>query len=376
MSETPARSLGPLTREGAFWFFVALAMLVTGLLKGINLVTLLSCFIVVLVGWNWWMARRQLRAVTAKVLLLEAAHARSPWKVEVLAHNPGTTPARGVHVHLVLGQPHDWFIMELAPEATLTLTHETVFPRRGRVLAEPLVLESGYPLGLARASAPPTEPIELVVYPELGTMQRNRLRALLQRAMQAEASELKQTRHHANAQMMFHGLRNYRLGDSPRLVHWRTSARRGELMVREYEDWPNDPLILVVEAAKLEGDGDDPLLERTISFAATVCTEWCRQTGEPFALIVAGQGCQLIQGTTGKDLLQRMLTALALEPGAAQPMIASVAEFLAQPKMPAAPILLARNRWSPLEGLLRGLPHRPILAWDVGSDKEGGLFQL
>ena len=147
-------------------------------------------------------------------------------------------------------------------------------------------------------------------------------------------------------------------------------------MVREFEDWPNDPLILVVEAAKLGGVDDDPLLERTISFAASVCVEWCRQTGEPFALVVAGQGCQLVQGTTGKELQQRLLTALALEPGAEQPMIGQVVDFLARPKMPVAPILLARNRWSPLEGLLRERLYRPVLAWDVGSDKEGSLFQL
>jgi uncharacterized protein (DUF58 family) len=376
MNDAATRRLGPLTREGAFWFFVALAMLVTGLVKGINLVTLLSCFIVVLVGWNWWTARRQLRCVTAKLLLLEAVHARSPWKIEVLARNDGSKTAQGIHVQLSLDRTHDWFLTELAPGATATLTQEVVFARRGRVLARPLLLESGFPLGLARAAAPSAEAIDLVIFPELGILQRNSLRALLKREMQSDASESRQTHHHANAQMMFHGLRNYRLGDSPRLVHWRTSARRGELMVREFEDWPNDPLILIVEAAQRDSEGDDPLLERTISFAATICTEWCRQTGEPFALVIAGQGCQLIQGTTGRDLLGRMLTALALEPGAPQPMIAPVAEFLTQPKIPAAPILLARNRPSPLEGLLRERLHRPILAWDIGSDKEGSLFQL
>src|SRR5262249_49364986 len=60
-------------------------------------------------------------------------------------------------------------------------------------------------------------------------------------------------RRHPTAQAEFHGLRAFRSGDSPRWIHWRTSARCGELMVREFEDVPPDHLVLVVEP--VAGDG-------------------------------------------------------------------------------------------------------------------------
>ena len=51
-------------------------------------------------------------------------------------------------------------------------------------------------------------------------------------------------RRHPAAQTDFHGLRTFQPADSPRWIHWRTSARRGELMVKEFEETPTDNLIL------------------------------------------------------------------------------------------------------------------------------------
>ena len=67
-----------------------------------------------------------------------------------------------------------------------------------------------------------------------------------------------------------HGLRQFRAGDSPRWIHWRTTARRGELMIREFEDMPNDHLVLIVDP----GERDHPVLERLLSLAATICWDW------------------------------------------------------------------------------------------------------
>ena len=50
----PYQQLVPLSREGLLWFVISSAMLVTGLLKGINLIILLACWMVCLVGLNFW----------------------------------------------------------------------------------------------------------------------------------------------------------------------------------------------------------------------------------------------------------------------------------------------------------------------------------
>src|SRR5438445_186493 len=45
----------------------------------------------------------------------------------------------------------------------------------------------------------------------------------------------------------FHGLRQFRAGDSPRWIHWRTSARTGELVVREFDHGTHNDLVLILE---------------------------------------------------------------------------------------------------------------------------------
>lgn len=98
---------------------------------------------------------------------------------------------------------------------------------RGVIELGPLRLILGDALGIARSTrtivgtaeivvAPRTLPIDM---PELG---RGTLgRALLESSRRLGPGD-------------FHGLREYATGDEPRSIHWRASARRDELMVKEY----------------------------------------------------------------------------------------------------------------------------------------------
>ncbi|HEX2302280.1 MAG TPA: DUF58 domain-containing protein [Gaiella sp.] len=67
-----------------------------------------------------------------------------------------------------------------------------------------------------------------------------------------------------------HGVREYMEGEPLRAVHWPTSARRGELMVRELEDAPRDSvaILLDVEASAVAGPPGDSSLDESVRIAA------------------------------------------------------------------------------------------------------------
>ena len=160
-------------------------------------------------------------------------------------------------------------------------------PRRGKYRFRDLDLGTRAPFGLVerRVTIPLSE--EIVVYPKIGQLTRRWFQ------LQRQASENRMGKRHdrSSQQEEYHGLRDYRSGDSPRWIHWRTSARRGELMVKEFEQQNEQDLAILIDPwlprTKVAPELRDAM-EQAISFAATVCLETCRR-----------QGRRLILGWTG-----------------------------------------------------------------------------
>src|SRR5262245_9371277 len=211
-------------------------------------------------------------------------------------------------------RPQTAFLTQLGPETAQTIAYHLVFPRRGRQTLQNVEVNTGHPFGLVRLRRTLATEQEIVVFPRLGTLNRGLLRRFLGRYSPSVGQAQAFPRRHPGAQTEFHGLRAFRAGDSPRWIHWRTTARRGELMVREFEDLPDEQLVLVVEGLgpAREGEADNPVEERMLSFAATICWEWCRHKGNRLALGVAGAHPDVIGGITGTPLAMAMLEALAL----------------------------------------------------------------
>lgn len=112
--------------------------------------------------------------------------------------------------------------------------------RRGVVRSSGFVLESGDPLGffLARRRLPDRE--LALVFPRYVSLSGRR------RPREVEAS-LAAPR--AGSGNEIFGVREYARGDPLRRIHWRTSARRGELVVREFEPPGRRTLTILLDAA-------------------------------------------------------------------------------------------------------------------------------
>jgi len=113
---------------------------------------------------------------------------------------------------------------------------------RGRYAFEDVRAELSDPFALERAIVPLPAPGALLVYPRLvhlgplfsesGTRSHDGQRLLLRR--------------HSGIEL--HSVREYAQGESLRRVHWPSTARRGQLMVKELEDSPRDEIAVLLDA--------------------------------------------------------------------------------------------------------------------------------
>jgi uncharacterized protein (DUF58 family) len=118
----------------------------------------------------------------------------------------------------------------------------------------------------------------------------------------------------------YHGLREFRDGDNPRWVHWPTSARRGRLMVREFEARHNRDVAILLDPwlPAVPEPRDRDLLELAISFVATVCVDLCERHNLHLVLGIAANPPIVRHGQTSPRLLRELLEQLALVQGTSE----------------------------------------------------------
>ena len=180
---------------------------------------------------------------------------------------------------------------------------ETTFPSRGRAWLPALRVTTRFPFGLFAKSAPITLDAEIIVYPAL-------------RALPVELWRRTQGAVFASPRRAGrgHGLRNlreYRTGDDPRLIHWRLSAKRRALVVRELEEETTLDARLVLTG---RGARETERREGKLSEAAALARALLR-AGAGVALI--GPGID-VPASRGREQERRVLTALALYDPAAR----------------------------------------------------------
>ena len=106
-------------------------------------------------------------------------------------------------------------------------SYRHTFARRGLYVLSGYRIATKFPFALFRKSRDVDAPLEVLVYPARVAVPRPPPRAHVRG--DATANRL-------GRRGEFFGLRERRTGDDRRDVHWKSSARTGRLLVREYED--------------------------------------------------------------------------------------------------------------------------------------------
>jgi len=144
--------------------------------------------------------------------------------------------------------------------------HEDLFSiptnRRQVITVGPAVSVRADPFHLLKRQIRWTEPVELFVHPRtvaLGSPAAGFIRDL----------EGMTTKELSNTDVSFHALREYAPGDDRRHIHWKTVARLGTLMVRQFEETRRAHLAIAL-SANLDEYASELEFELAISVACSV----------------------------------------------------------------------------------------------------------
>lgn len=187
----------------------------------------------------------------------------------MLVVNTATRRSTPTRLELPVGRGvAEFAIPALAPAGE----HEELFAvptaRRAVVVAGPARSVRGDALGLVRRTVRWSDPVELFVHPP--TVRLRPSASGLVRDLEGEV-----TRTITNNDLAFHALRPYEPGDDRRYVHWRTTARTGRLMVRQFNETRRSQLVLL-HSAEESGYASEGEFELGVSVTASIAQQVLR----------------------------------------------------------------------------------------------------
>jgi len=110
----------------------------------------------------------------------------------------------------------------------------------------------------------------------------------------------------------FHSVREYEQGESLRRVHWPSSARRGQLMVKELEDSPRDSVVVVLDCdpAGAAGKPPDSSFDMAVRAAGSILQMYATR-GRSATLVTTGSDRAVVPVRSGESDFGAVLAALA-----------------------------------------------------------------
>lgn len=309
------------------WYYLAILAVVFGgaVFKDVNLLLILAGMLLGPVLLNWQLVRATLRGLrlerklppsigagdvlSVALTLTNARRRLASWAVvaeEEIRRESDAAP-NGHHPQSPL-RPHVLFPHVQAGQASKG-SYRGKLSRRGRYRIGPAKLSTRFPFGLLSRTLTIEDSQTLTVLPRLGRLTDG----WTARRLDAFAGTDRRRRQ-PGPEGDFYGVREWRPGDGHRLIHWRSSARLGKLVVRQLERPRSRDVAVVLDLWQPEQATAEQLrnVEHVVSFAATVLTDACRKGGSNVYLGLSNTETECVGGATSPAILQGLMERLAL----------------------------------------------------------------
>ena len=234
--------------------------------------------------------------------LRHASRIAKPW-LEI--HNPTTLPGGlpGRAITLAGRSERSWLV-------------RVPLGRRGHFRIEPLHIRTGDPFGFFEALATVGQGVSVVVYPRIEPLPRWRLPAAALEGSQLSPVRTLQTTPLATT------VRPYAPGDSMNRIHWKSTARHGEIQVKEFdlEQTADAWIVLDLQHGIQAGRGDESTVEAAVRAAASIADKALQENRSVGMTVNAGRTAFLPADRGSRQRLKIMQLLASVEADGSAPL--------------------------------------------------------
>lgn len=253
------------TRTGVLVGLGAVGLVVVGRVLGLpELYAIGAALGLLALGCGLWVAVRRVDVTVSRGVRPSRVHVGGPCTVQVQVRNRSRRPTPVLRLlDPVTGTAGaDLLLAPVGLRRTASVAYRLPTERRGIVTVGPMQVEVTDPFGLATARDRGAPAVEVTVLPHVDDIPP------LPRSVGPDPDGTAETGSLGRSGEDFAALRPYIVGDDMRRVHWPSSARTGDLLVRQHDVPWQGRVCVVLDLRRRASDSSS--IERVVSAAASV----------------------------------------------------------------------------------------------------------
>jgi uncharacterized protein (DUF58 family) len=308
-----------MLRRIPFLLLVAI-LVVAAFSTGLPFLFYLLYLAILVVGGSYVVTRLGLSDLEAGYAVSQLhAHVGEQLRLTYTLRNAGPIPKPWLEIHNPTSLPGGLpgRAIALGPRAERSWLVRAPLTRRGHYRIEPLTIRTGDPFGLFESVASVGQGVSVVVYPRIERLPHWRLPAADLEGSHAMPVRTLQTTPLATT------VRPWAPGDGMNRIHWKTTARFGEIQVKEFdlEQTADAWLFLDLEGAVQDGAGDESTAEAAIRVAASVADRAIVENRAVGLTINAHRSAVLPSDRGARQHLKIMQLLAAVQPDGQTPFV-------------------------------------------------------
>ncbi len=387
MSNRAGRPLlrNALPPEGILFVVILGFVAVCAILRNVNMLVMVSGMMFAPLLLCWRLSRHTVRHVVVARLLPIRIHAGQSVIIQWTASNHSRITAFNLSCTDTVRnvakptrrnpQSHGVVHFRKIPSGqTAYASYRVLFARRGVYELGPAIVASQFPLPLVKCWFRTRQVSRVCVAPQLGQFAAGWRQVMSRLTRGIEF----QTRSRGPQDEEFFSVRRWRSGDNMRKIHWRSTAKYRQPMVKQFDGLADHDLTVVLDLFLNPADRNATRsdCESILSFAATLIAHWAEAPAGRLAVGVAGSDSVVCASHDHPDFVKQIMRQLAVAQLTPQPDIGKTICESFNGRSPGSTVVVFSPRQQP--ELLDVLPVlRSRVVWMCSRDNGfAGLFSI